>query len=97
MRHTQRSEESYWFVLCISALCCFRGGCSCVAHLRVCCCSVMLQIQVQAPKLSLKGSAWPSDLMLFFLESQNGHKERGAEEEPALLLLCASGKSGTQF
>lgn len=45
----------------------------------------VLPNRFQAPKLSQKGSAWPLDLMLFFLERQKGPREKGAEEEPALL------------
>ena len=40
----------------------------------------------QPPKLSLKSSGWPSGLMLSFQAPQKGHKKRGAEEEPVLLL-----------
>lgn len=92
-----RRAIQHGFVFCISAVCCLCGVCSCVTHFRVCCYSVRLQTQVQAPSVPHKGSAWPSDLRLFFLESQNGHKDRAAEEEPALLFLCATGKSGIKF
>lgn len=67
--------------------------CVLLSEFRVCFSSIRLQTHAQVPKLSYKGSAWPPDLMLFYLESQNG-KERGAQKELALLFLCANGKSG---